>query len=113
MARQPYTHTDPTPPQCPQNCHCGAPDHLPKPPCGLGGDMPQGSPTDLEVSPLLQPSFTQGFPPAFLQWMACGRYPGAPHGFHVGFPPTKVAQKFEADLRAALCWLLAGVPVDG
>lgn len=70
MARQPYTHTDPTPPQCPQNCHCGAPDHLPKPPCGLGGDMPQGSPTDLEVFPLLQPSFTQGFPPAFLQ--VCG-----------------------------------------
>ncbi|KAJ6586572.1 alpha/beta hydrolase fold-domain-containing protein, partial [Mycena sp. CBHHK59/15] len=33
-------------------------------------------------------------------------YPGVPHGFHVGFPSIKAAERWEADFRAGLAWLL-------
>ncbi|EIW56068.1 uncharacterized protein TRAVEDRAFT_39109 [Trametes versicolor FP-101664 SS1] len=94
-----------------------------------------GSPSNPEISPLLYPSF-EGLPPALVQ--VCGMdplrddgllyveklkqaavptrlhvYPGAPHGFHLGFAQTNIAQKFEEELKAALRWLLAGAPSDG
>ncbi|KAL1939329.1 hypothetical protein VTO73DRAFT_10132 [Trametes versicolor] len=94
-----------------------------------------GSPSNPEISPLLYPSF-KDLPPALVQ--VCGMdplrddgllyaeklkqaavptrlhvYPGAPHGFHLGFPQTNIAQKFEEELKAALRWLLAGAPSDG
>ncbi|OJT10993.1 AB hydrolase superfamily protein B1A11.02 [Trametes pubescens] len=93
-----------------------------------------GSPSDPEISPLLQPSFN-GLPPALVQ--VCGMdplrddglfyadklkkagvptrlhvYPGAPHGFHLGLPQTTIAQRFEAELKAALRWMLTGASSD-
>ncbi|OJT10994.1 AB hydrolase superfamily protein B1A11.02 [Trametes pubescens] len=95
----------------------------------------QGPPADPDVSPLLKPSFDD-LPPALVQ--VCGMdplrddgllyaekltkagvptrlhvYAGAPHAFHVGFQQTKIAQRFEAELKAGLCWLLAGARGDG
>ncbi|KAH9855494.1 Alpha/Beta hydrolase protein [Lenzites betulinus] len=34
-------------------------------------------------------------------------YPGAPHGFHLIYQETKVAKKFQSDLRDGIRWLLA------
>ncbi|EIW56062.1 uncharacterized protein TRAVEDRAFT_129910 [Trametes versicolor FP-101664 SS1] len=98
-------------------------------------ELLQGPPTDPDVSPLLNASF-KGLPPALVQ--VCGMdplrddgllyaerltkagvptrlhvYPDAPHGFHLIFQHTKIAQTFEEDLKAALRWMLAGAPSDG
>ncbi|KAJ7110518.1 Alpha/Beta hydrolase protein [Mycena epipterygia] len=35
-------------------------------------------------------------------------YPGVPHAFHVSFPQLAASQKWEADFRAGLGWLLSG-----
>ncbi|KAL1940434.1 hypothetical protein VTO73DRAFT_9006 [Trametes versicolor] len=95
----------------------------------------KGPAADPEVSPLLYPAF-EGLPPALVH--VCGRdplrddgllyaeklkkagvrtklnvYAGAPHGFHLMFPQTKIAKKFEAEMKAGVRWLLAGAPVDG
>ncbi|KAL1950045.1 hypothetical protein VTO73DRAFT_5167 [Trametes versicolor] len=94
----------------------------------------QAPPADPDVSPLLQRSF-DGLPPALVQ--VCGMdplrddgllyaekltkagvptrlrvYPGAPHAFHICFPQTKIAQRFEAELKDATRWMLAGAPSD-
>ncbi|KAJ7645423.1 Alpha/Beta hydrolase protein [Mycena polygramma] len=93
----------------------------------LGGD-----PADPEVSPLLYASH-KGLVPTVIQ--VCGldplrdeallydtllrsegvrtkttTYPGVPHGFQYAFPALKMAQKWEADYRAGLRWLLDGAP---
>ncbi|KAI0363001.1 Alpha/beta hydrolase fold-3 [Pilatotrama ljubarskyi] len=92
-----------------------------------------GTPTDPDLSPFLQPSF-EGLPPAYLQ--ICGMDPlrddgllyaeklesagvpakvdvylGAPHAFELTFPQTKLAQKYDAESRAGVRWLLSGAPV--
>lgn len=35
------------------------------------------------------------------------RYPGAPHAFNVIFAPTKIAQKWNAEFKEGVRWLLA------
>ncbi|KAJ6563678.1 Alpha/Beta hydrolase protein [Mycena vulgaris] len=35
-------------------------------------------------------------------------YPGVPHAFHAAFPQLKASEKWAADLRAGIQWLLSG-----
>ncbi|GJF00505.1 alpha/beta hydrolase [Phanerochaete sordida] len=91
-------------------------------------DKYSGAPTYPEVSPFLRERL-ESLPPTYVQ--VCGKdpnrdegivyaerlreagvptrieiYPGAIHGFHLQFPDTALAQKFEKDAREGIRWLL-------
>ncbi|KAI0746365.1 Alpha/Beta hydrolase protein [Daedaleopsis nitida] len=89
----------------------------------------QAPPGNPEFSPLLYPSFS-GLPPIYFQ--ICGLdplrdegfaynkkaiaagvptkvdvYPGVPHGFHLSFPETTLAKKYNEDFKNGILWLLS------